>query len=139
MAPAERRLLVLALIVVPLAAAGLRTIGMRRTQSILRRLPSARLCGDRIEPSQVARIVEIASRLGIIRAKCLPLSLTLQSLLAGSGVSAELRLGVRKYGGRLEAHAWVEHDGMALLEAAGVHDRFTAFTRAIGAQHAAKS
>jgi len=138
MAPAERRLLVLALIAVPLAVAGLRTVGMRRTQSILRRLPSASLCGGRIEPSRVARIVEIASRRGIIRAKCLPLSLTLQSLLAGSGVSADLRLGVRKYGGRLEAHAWVEHEGMALLEAAGVHDRFTAFTRAIGAQRAAR-
>jgi len=139
MAPAERRLLVLALIVVPLAVAGLRTIGMRRTQSILRRLPSAGLWGGRIEPSRVARIVEIASRRGIIRAKCLPLSLTLQSLLAVSGVSAELRLGVRKCGGRLEAHAWVEHDGMPLLEAAGAHDRFTAFTRAIGAQRAARS
>jgi hypothetical protein len=60
----------------------------------------------------------------------MPSLLTLQSLLAGSGVSSSCAW-VRKYGGRLEAHAWVEHDGMALLEAAGVHDRFTAFAGAI--------
>lgn len=45
---------------------------------------------------------------------CLKESLVLLRLLRRRGVSAHLRLGVRKEGARLVAHAWIEHDGAPL-------------------------
>lgn len=44
----------------------------------------------------------------IPKAACLAESLTAQYLLAQNGHSSELRIGVRRDGERLEAHAWVE-------------------------------
>lgn len=49
---------------------------------------------------------------------CLPQSLALQALLRRQGLSAELRIGVRRADGKLQAHAWVEHAGSPLGETA---------------------
>ena len=131
---AERALLLRVLLMLPVAALAIQLFGLRRTQSMMLRADHGTRPG--LDPRQIARIVGIAAHRGPFRATCLPTSITLQSLLARSGVAAQLRLGVRKLDGRLEAHAWVEHDGTALLEPAGVHERFTAFAGAIGAQRA---
>jgi hypothetical protein len=77
-------------------------------------------------------MVALAVRRGPFRAKCLPAALTLQTLLARAGIASELRLGVRKRGTRLEAHAWIEHRGVALMEeGANVHAGFAPFEGAI--------
>ncbi len=34
--------------------------------------------------------------------------------LAGSGVIADLRIGVKKLDGQFEAHAWLEYEGIVL-------------------------
>jgi hypothetical protein len=44
-------------------------------------------------------------------ATCLPRSLTLWWLLRRRGIESELRLGVRKDGDSIVAHAWVECEG----------------------------
>jgi hypothetical protein len=75
----------------------------------------------------VARLVSIATRHGPVRAKCLPASLALRSMLRRYGMDGHLRLGVRRHEGRVEAHAWVEHEGVALIETADIHERFGAF------------
>jgi hypothetical protein len=54
---------------------------------------------------------------------CLAKSLALTWILRGRGVPAEVRIGVRK-NGALEAHAWVECEGIAVTEPARVADRF---------------
>jgi hypothetical protein len=43
-----------------------------------------------------------------------PIAEVLQRLLDQQGVRTRLRIGVRKEGGELDAHAWVEHEGAIL-------------------------
>jgi hypothetical protein len=50
--------------------------------------------------------------------RCLVRSLVLTRVLARRGISSTLVLGVRSED-RLEAHAWVEHDGAPLLDSGG--------------------
>ena len=67
--------------------------------------------------NRIARLVAIAAYHGPYRATCLRQSLALWWLLRRRGIPAELRIGVRKDDGELQAHAWVEHDGQALNDA----------------------
>ncbi len=69
-------------------------------------------------------LVRIAARNHLYEMTCLRQSLALQWLLARRGIPAELRIGVRKQAGALEAHAWVECAGQA-VEARGIQDYFT--------------
>ncbi len=62
-------------------------------------------------------LVRIAARNHLYEMTCLRQSLALQWLLARRGIPAELRIGVRKQTGALEAHAWVECAGQAIGEA----------------------
>jgi uncharacterized SAM-binding protein YcdF (DUF218 family) len=49
-------------------------------------------------------------------AKCLARALTTQVLMRRYGHSGELRLGVAKAEtGKLEAHAWIEHQGLVVM------------------------
>lgn len=133
LSPAERRWLARALVLVPVAAASLRTLGLRRTQSLLVRAPRERLASAATSPQHLAHLVDLAARHGVVRAKCLATSIALQSLLASAGFPADLRIGVRKHGLRLEAHAWVEHEGMPLLGGPNVNARYRPFERSVGA------
>lgn len=63
--------------------------------------------------------VRSASRL-VPHATCLTQALTLHRLLCRAGYLSSIQIGVAKQPGRqLSAHAWVEHDGRALLHSAG--------------------
>lgn len=131
---AERSVFLRALVMLPLTAVGLRVLGLRRVQALLSTLPrttSPSRSDDRVSARQVARLVAAAARHGPYRASCLPMSLTLQRLLRERGIDADLRLGVRKVAGVLEAHAWVERHGEPIAEAAAVHERFAAFEQPI--------
>jgi hypothetical protein len=44
-------------------------------------------------------------------------------------MATELRIGVRKSAGALEAHAWVEYQGLVLNDRDDVCQRFAAFAR----------
>ncbi|SRR5260221_3550763 len=136
LAPSERRLVIAAFALLPLVALGIRAVGLRRVQAFLApSAPNARpaSAASLERARRIAGLVAIAARHGAYRAKCLPLSLTLQRLLQSEGIPSELRVGVRKDGHALVAHAWVEHDGAPLLEARGVHERFAAFDEALAA------
>jgi Transglutaminase-like superfamily len=67
----------------------------------------------------VAWAVRQASRV-VPRSSCLTQALATQVLLARSGYSSQLRIGVaRGARGDLEAHAWVESDGQRVIGARG--------------------
>jgi len=129
--PVERRVLGEALLLLPVACATLRVAGMRRTEAILARALRAGDTRQGLDARTVARLVSIAARHGPVRARCLAASLALKSLLRRYGMEGQLRIGVRRREGSLEAHAWVEHDGAALMEPGGVHGRYAAFEGAI--------
>lgn len=134
----ERRLLIQALFLLPLTALILRLLGFRHWQSSLASLvpiadPQA---GSQLESAVqrahvTARMVRAAAWHGPYRAKCLQQALVLWWLLRRQGIHNELRIGVRKEGNRLEAHAWVEVLGTPVNDSDDVGQRFSPFDRAI--------
>jgi len=132
LSPWERQVLLRALVLLPLIALGLRLLGLRRIQALLARASNPAAGADaQSRVKQVAWLVGAAARHGPYRASCLPLSLALQRLLRDAGIGSELRLGVRRTAGSIEAHAWLERDGDPLTETAEFHARYAAFDPAI--------
>lgn len=76
--------------------------------------PVAMQSGPDAESLRDARAVTIAARYGVFRPLCLTRSIALQSMLRRRGIQATVRVGARRKGGRLEAHAWVELEGAVL-------------------------
>jgi hypothetical protein len=131
-------LLIQAFFLLPLAALALGLLGARRWQSAL----AGRACIDETPAgSQVeiavhqaqltTRMVRAAGWHGPYRANCLQQSIILCWFLRRQGIKSHLRIGVRKEGSRLEAHAWVEFLGVPLNESDDVRQRFAPFDRAI--------
>jgi len=131
LSPLERRVLGEALLLLPIACTALRFAGLRRTQVLLERSLRDGMPREGLDARAVARLVSIAARHGPVRARCLAASLALNSLLRRYGMRGDLKLGVRKRDGRFEAHAWIEHDGAALLEPPGIDGRYAVFEEAI--------
>lgn len=55
---------------------------------------------------------------------CLRRALTLQKMLAQRGISADLKIGVRKEAGQLSAHAWLEHQGKPIGELKQIKEQY---------------
>jgi Transglutaminase-like superfamily len=119
----ERHLLLRALVLLPAVTLALRLLGVRRCQEAMARLaPPCRAAPPPAgRAAAAARMVLVASRHGLCRTDCLPRSLVLWWLLRRLGVPGELRIGVRKRAGQLEAHAWVEHGGRPLEDCTDEH------------------
>jgi hypothetical protein len=65
-------------------------------------------------PACIARtinMVDRAIRWHLYPMTCLRRALVLQRLLARAGLETELKIGVRKVDGGLQAHAWIEYQG----------------------------
>lgn len=124
----QRRLLIVALILVAQVRAVLCMLPSRLSVRLVRRLTqfgSAAPRGGRPSTERVAWAVIAASRL-VPRATCLTQAISGQLLLRYYGYAAKLCLGVsRAEPGRFLAHAWIEHDGRVVLGGA----ESAAFTR----------
>jgi hypothetical protein len=122
LSPPKRLLLAQACALLVLTTAALGLLGFRRWQATLARWTAERSPGRRQGPGAdfegaAARLVRAAARRLAGADSCLPEALVLWALLRRHGIDADLRLGVRKRDGRLEAHAWVERGGRALHDA----------------------
>ncbi|MFI5329492.1 MAG: lasso peptide biosynthesis B2 protein [Desulfobaccales bacterium] len=127
-----------AFLTLPLIAVGLLWPGFRRLHACLVRWqrpaghpgpePGA---GPWPQACVTARLVRIAARYSLIRLNCLPKSLALWWLLHRQGIGSDLRIGVTPKEGRLEAHAWVEFQGVPLNDQDDVHERFAPFHETI--------
>jgi len=121
--PTGRGLVLRFLGTVPLVAIGFQTLGVPRTQSILRRwsgktarkLDSATRADLRVTTRKLHGMW-----LRYLRGKgnCLLESLTLWALLRRRGFDCELRVGFKSSEGRLQGHAWLEDAGIPLNEEA---------------------
>ena len=142
---AERRLLLVSLAAIPLVSAGLALFGFGRMRAAMARWPHAgrrRFPTTQAESARAARVanaVAIAAGRGPIRTTCLRRSLLLWWLLRRDGIETVLRVGVNRDGGTLHAHAWVEHRGEPLNDAADIALRFPAFAEDFGASPAGAS
>jgi hypothetical protein len=140
LAPDERRLLAWCLVLIPWVVIGIRLFGFRRTKSALDRW--SQTPGSAVAPPPdeaaarartVARIAGIAAGRGPVRATCLRRSLLIWWLLRRDGIDAEIRIGVRRDGEDLSAHAWVEHRGVPVGETDDLESRYDHFDRDFGA------
>ncbi len=114
----------LALLVVDM---GVRWFSLPRLQSLLAgltRFPRRSSLHPTPSPKETAIIVDLAARHHLHVMTCLRRALALQWLLRRHGVETALRIGVRKDDRDLEAHAWVEHDGVNLGPDVGTAGRF---------------
>ena len=123
LSPEERRLLVRAVLLV----AWVRTLLWILPFSAVRRFLLAgdsrvipRRWGENSHPQQTARAVARAARL-VPRANCLTQALAVRALLARTQYPSQLRIGVaRTARGAIEAHAWLESDGVVLIGGEGI-------------------
>ena len=128
----DRGLLVRAWGLLCVVATGLQVVGFRRTQAALTPgagAPAGR--HDLDEAQAIARLVHAAANRNPFRPNCLARSLVLCRLLRLRGLAAELRIGVAAPGGAFAAHAWVEHDGVALAEAESSVQAYAPFDEAL--------
>lgn len=80
-----------------------------------------------LPPRKIVWLVAVASR-SVPKAHCLTRSVAAQMLLARQGYFAIMQIGVRKDGDELDAHAWLEHEGLPLSESELHLSRFTRLT-----------
>jgi hypothetical protein len=122
---ADQRVLLVSALCLPLIWVALRTMGLGRVQSRLqsaRTTAAPRLALD--EALALGNLVNMAARHSWFPATCLSRSLLLQWLLRRRGVESRLRIGVRSPAGALEAHAWVECEGVPINDDADVANRW---------------
>ena len=135
---AERWLLVQAMVALTFVTLALRMVGPGRCYRGLGRL--APIAGDDALTGVSAwrrallmgRLVRVAANHGLVRANCLAQSMTVWWLLRWRRIPAELRIGVRKQQGLLEAHAWAEHQSRVLNDDADIARRFSPFAGTAG-------
>ena len=73
--------------------------------------------GDPARAQSLDLAIRRASRYGLFRPYCLVQALALQELLVVDGIhGATICVGVRRNGGRFEAHAWVRWNGRVLAD-----------------------
>jgi len=125
-----------ALAMLPLVGLSLKLRGFDATQSTLRKsfshaMPQLDSGSLYKQIALTAHMLNTADRHGFVHPSCLVKSLTLWWLLGRQGIPSRLRVGIRKEGGSLEAHAWVERGGTALNEAEEHHHHYAAFDAAL--------
>lgn len=128
----ERRLLLQAVLWLPLFKLGLWLFGFARFYTFIKQRPaqvSPRTRHNVWEAQRIAKktavAVHRAAQHGFVQATCLPRSLLLFWLLQRQNLAATLIIGVHKHKRPLAAHAWVEFQGAALNEPANIYEQFT--------------
>lgn len=77
--------------------------------------PSRRVAGPPARAAATLRVAAWAGRALVSDRPCLTQALAARWLLARDGHASVLRLGVRRAGTGIEAHAWLELDGRVVL------------------------
>jgi len=121
-----------AVVLLPLLTVSLRVRGFGATQRFLQKFitPTKNSLPVTAVGSCAAltsRMVLAAARNSPVPSTCLERSLSLWWLLARQGIATQFRIGVRKDGKKLAAHAWVERDGVAIGEPEEQHSHYAAF------------
>ncbi|MGE0675357.1 MAG: lasso peptide biosynthesis B2 protein [Methylibium sp.] len=125
---AEKRLVVEALLLLPLVRAGLRVRGFARMRAWAAAAPAAPpAAGSGPGAARIGALVAAAGSALPGVSTCLARSLLLLRLLGRRGLRGELRIGVRRVEDGIESHAWVELQGAALNDAQGGAARFAVF------------
>jgi len=130
---AERWLLFQAVLLLPVIHRALTLLGYYRLRRVLEKLIPLKTITVPVNETTIlqwargmARIVSIAAGHGLYKATCLRRSLLLWWFLRGVGIQSEICFGVRMNAQQLEAHAWVEYQGMIVNDSPKVRDQYAA-------------
>ena len=125
---AEQRMLLIAAACTPIFWLGLRLLGLPRFQAWLERARKPACPAITLPKIQaLGELVNIAARHTLGSRTCLTRSLLLGWLLRRRGVQSQLRIGVRVTQGALDAHAWVECEGVPVNDSLDVSAQFASF------------
>ena len=127
LSPLERRATIAATALIPIIHLSVKALGAKRTHRAFGSIRPVPPPADVNIARRLAHAVSRAARWGVVAGNCLSRSIALMCLLGRCGIRADLRLGVRLEGNGLDAHAWVEHDGVPLNESPGIARRFPIF------------
>ena len=112
----------------PIFWLGLRLLGLSRFQTWLERARKPACPAITLPKIQaLGELVNIAARHTLGSRTCLTRSLLLGWLLRRRGVQSQLRIGVRLTQGALNAHAWVECEGVPVNDSLDVSAQFASF------------
>jgi hypothetical protein len=115
---AERRVAAEALVLVAAFAVALKLLPFRLVVARVRQ-PVARPLVVPL-PVSARRMGSLVDRAGrLLHASCLPRALALARMLAARDIPHELRVGVRRAGSGIAAHAWVSNENGVLLVGSG--------------------
>jgi hypothetical protein len=128
----DRALVVRAMLLLPIVATSLKTLGLRRTQLwLVRNSP-----GPVVPPTEqtrasvrrAAQMVAVACQRQPLRSSCLPRTIVLWGLLRRRGIATDIRIGARSNSqGEFQAHAWLEWNGEVLNDVADVGKQYLPF------------
>ena len=124
----QKRTLLAAWLWLPLFWLGLRVLGLPSFQAWLLKSPARSALSLTLPVVRaLGEAVNIAARHTPLPVTCLSRSLLLGWLLHRRGVASDLRIGVRLTQGKLDAHAWVEYEGIAINDSSDVNAQFASF------------
>jgi hypothetical protein len=118
--PEDRRTIIALVAALPLVDLSIRLAGLKRTQAWLcwltRNVATRTIDGAQMPSAhRLAELANIVGTHGPYTARCLPQALLVQYRLRRRGLSTELRIGAtNRTTQTIEAHAWVELDGVPL-------------------------
>jgi hypothetical protein len=127
----ERRLLIHSVLLLPIIHVALLVLGYSRLRGVMEKLLPLKPIemhpceAENIQRARdIARIVSIAARHGLYKATCLRRSLLAWWFLRGQGIQSRICFGVRKMDRQLEAHAWVEYQGIVINDSERVREAY---------------
>ena len=129
--PAERRLVLQIVTLLPVTALALRVFSFKRVCAALHWLAGP--VGQAPSEDEAAYVerarqwIRFVKRRGPYHGNCLSRSLVLWWLLHRQGIQSVLRIGARKPMAKLQAHAWVEYRGQPLNAGPRVRQRYATF------------
>ncbi len=126
----EQWLLVVAMVLLPLVTIFLTLLGTNKTKFILTKLspiPTSMDSNLKGKAKTIGSVVNIAASYCFFCSNCLRKSLVLWYLLRFNGIDSNICLGVRKFEGIFEAHAWVEYQGFVLNDNHNIRQFYKVF------------
>jgi len=124
----QQRMLARAWMHIPWTLWRLRTQGYDRVRKAIDALPLKH--PPQTTPDALCALgeaVNIAARHGPWTCTCLPRSMVLHELLRRQGLDTQLRIGVRRSGNGIKAHAWVEYGGQPINDRTDIAANYLPF------------
>jgi hypothetical protein len=119
----DRARAVRALVWLIAASVAVRFVPFATISRAIARIPASRSPRAVITPAECGTAVRRAGRIWPV-ARCLPQAIAGYCLLRRAGLSGTLILGARMDGDRVDAHAWLDYDGVTVIGGDVVH-RYT--------------